>query len=227
MSTTTPTTPITIRLPSKYSSSPQPGTAPFTPPPLDFLHRTWTVTHSTLRMWRSARNVRITYGPLPPSPSSSSSSSPSSNARARISDLVEYEPLSGSGGVKRIAGVDTASSSSSAGGGGDTSAWDWRGKGWLSLVGSSHWEVLGWGQREVPGSEGGEVERWVVTWFAPTVFTGEGLDVYSDRREGGSRELVEGVLAELRRVVGGKGRLGEMVERDMREVAVCLPWKEK
>ncbi|KAK4237669.1 hypothetical protein C8A03DRAFT_34371 [Achaetomium macrosporum] len=223
---TAPTTsqppPITLRLPSKYrdtttsSSSSSSGGSPtpsFTPPTLDFLHRTWTVTHSTLRMWRSARNVRITYGPLPPS----------SKSRARLSDLVEYESLSdrsGGRGVRRVAGVDTATSA------GDTSVWDWRGSGWLFFVGS-HWEVLGWGEREVPGGNGeGEKERWVVTWFAPTVFTAEGLDVYSDRREGGSEGLVREVLAELGRVTEGKGKLGEMVRRDMSAVAVQLPWKE-
>jgi hypothetical protein len=173
-------------------------------------------------MWRSARNVRITYGPLPPKPSSPS--------RARVSDLVEYEAFSGKGGVKRIAGVDSVSSPSSSAGDDDgstsTGAWDWRGSGLLFFVGS-HWEVLGWGERAVPGGEGGEVERWIVTWFAQTLFTAEGVDVYSDRREGGSKELVAEVLAELGRVTKGKGKLGELVEREMREVAVQLPWKER
>ncbi|KAK4042007.1 hypothetical protein C8A01DRAFT_44898 [Parachaetomium inaequale] len=189
-------TPITIRLPSKYTTTPTTTTTtPFTPPPLPFLHRTWTVTHSTLKMWRSARNVRITYAPLPPSSSS--------NNKERVSDTVEYEALSGSGSLKRISGVDTASSA------GDTGVWDWRGSGLLFFVGS-HWEVLGWGERAVPGGEEGEVERWVVTWFAPTVFTAEGVDV----------------LAELGRMCEGRGKLGEIVGGEMREVAVGLPWKE-
>ncbi|GAB1313538.1 Histidinolphosphatase-like protein [Madurella fahalii] len=212
MTTTTPlptisNPPITLHLPSKYS--PKDTTTTLQSPPLAFLHRTWTVTHSTLRMWRSARNVRITYGQLPAS----------KDGRARVSDLVEYEALSGSGSIKRVAGVDTASRA-----GADTSVWDWRGSGLLFFVGS-HWEVMGWGEREIPGA-GGEVERWVVTWFAPTVFTAEGVDVYSDRREGGSEELVAAVMAELRRVAEGKGKLGELVSKEMREVVVSLPWKE-
>ncbi|KAK4122865.1 hypothetical protein N657DRAFT_646618 [Parathielavia appendiculata] len=202
-------TPIAIRLPSKYQLA---QVSASNPPPLPFLHRTWTVTHSTLHMWRSARNVRITYGLLPPS------SSFNNPPRERLSDLVEYETLSGLGSYKRISGVDTASS------GGDTCVWDWRGSGLLFFVGS-HWEVLGWGEREVPGREG-EVERWVVTWFAPTLFTAEGLDVYSDRKEGGSEGLVAEVLAELGRVTKGKGKLGELVEKEMRTVAIQLPWKE-
>ncbi len=203
---------INIRLPSKYTTTTPPSPTPstFPPPPLPFLHRTWSVTHSTLTMWRTARNVRITYGPLP--------ASTSTPPRDRASDLVEYEALSGAGRLKRIAGTDTASSA------GDTGAWDWRGSGVLFFVGS-HWEVLGWGEREVPG-EGG-VERWVVTWFAPTVFSAEGLDVYSDRKEGGSEGLVKEVLEELGRVCKGKGRLGELVEKEMREVKIELPWKER
>ncbi|KAK3297904.1 uncharacterized protein B0H64DRAFT_441323 [Chaetomium fimeti] len=224
--------PITIRLPSKYTTPTDPPkttptTTPFPPPPLPFLQRTWTVTHSTLKMWRTAQNVRITYGalPAPPPPTKNSNTQ-----RARVSDTVEYEALSGRGGVKRIAGVDTASVA------GDTAVWDWRGSGWLFFV-SSHWEVLGWGERVVPretgveGEEGeGEVEteteRWVVTWFAPTVFTAEGVDVYSDRRGGASQGLVAEVLAELGRVCEGKGKLGEIVGREMKEVAIKLPWKE-
>ncbi|KAL2175307.1 uncharacterized protein P884DRAFT_206678 [Thermothelomyces heterothallicus CBS 202.75] len=226
--------PITIRLPSKYAtgetsaSSPSAAAAaapsstatPFTPPPLSFMQRTWTVTHSTLSMWRGSRNVRITYGALPPR-----------DGRERLSDTVEHEtvPWWGGGGsnnnkgavLRRISGTDTASSR----GGGETGAWDWRGRGWLALVGGSRWEVLGWGQRECPGEPGRPV-RWMVTWFAPTLFTAEGLDLYSDRADGGNEELARDVLAELARVCRGKERLRKLVEQDMREVAISLPWKE-
>ena len=160
-------------------------------------------------MWRSARNVRITYAPLP--------AKASTPPLPRIDDLVEYEKASGKGGVKSVAGVDTAAAAS------DTGAWDWRGKGWLFFVGS-HWEVLGWGERPLADGSGG-VERWVVTWFAPTVFTKEGVDVYSDRKEGGSKELVEEVLAALRKTEAKP--LAEMCEKDMKEVEIKLPWKER
>ncbi|KAK4133121.1 hypothetical protein BT67DRAFT_423883 [Trichocladium antarcticum] len=202
--------PITIRLPSKYTPS-TPATTTFTPPPLPFLHRTWSVTHSTLTMWRTARNVRITYGPLPPG-----STAP---PRARLSDTVEYEPLAGSAGrPKRVSGTDTTGTP------GDTGAWDWRGRGWLFWVGS-HWEVLGWGEWEDPATR--VRERWVVTWFRETVFTEEGVDVYFERREGGSEGLVRAVLAELRRVARGCGRLERLLEGEMREVSVVLPWAER
>ncbi|KAK3490360.1 uncharacterized protein B0T23DRAFT_396539 [Neurospora hispaniola] len=220
MATTPPTNSspggtITLRLPYKYThSSPPPQTIPF--PPLDFLHRTWSVTHSTLSMWRSARNVRITYRPL----------TPTKDGRPRIDDLVEYESLSGSGGVKTVAGVDTGNWDNIKE---DMTSWDWRGSGWLFFV-SSHWEVLGWGERK--NEETGEVEeRWAVTWFASTLFTKEGVDIYSDRPEGGTKELVEEVLGVLGEVLeeGGEGTRGlkEMVERDMREVKISLPWKER
>ncbi|KAL2157766.1 hypothetical protein VTH06DRAFT_5034 [Thermothelomyces fergusii] len=231
--------PITIRLPSKYArgrttappspSSAAASTPPFTPPPLSFMRRTWTVTHSTIAMWRGSRNVRVTYGALPPQ-----------DGRERLSDTVEHETVpwrrrrrrwwwwggnsssSGEGAVlRRICGTDTASSR----GPGETGAWHWRGRRCLALVGGSHWEVLGWGERERPGERGRPV-RWMVTWFAPTLFTAEGLDLYSDRAGGGGEELARDVLAELARVCRGEERLRRLVERDMREVAVSLPWKE-
>lgn len=161
-------------------------------------------------MWRSARNVRITYAPLPPH-------SPSTPCAYRVDDLVEYESLNGKGGVKSVAGVDTACKPN------DTAAWNWRGKGWLFFV-TSHWEVLGWGERPLAGADGG-VERWVVTWFAPTLFTKEGVDVYSDRREGASKETLDEIMAALKGLDAKP--VVEMCEKDMQPVAIQLPWKER
>lgn len=190
---------ISLRIPSKYGAPS--STSTFTNPPLDWLHRTWIVTHSTLSMWRTARNVRITYKPL----------APTAAGHARVDDLVEYERDSGKGGIKTVAGVDTA-----CGPGDESGTWDWRGKGLLGFV-TSHWEVLGWGER------GGE--RWVVTWFAPTLFTKEGVDLYSDRKEGMSKELAGELVAALKGL-GGAKEVVDMVEQDMREVQIQLPWKE-
>lgn len=198
-----PPTTVSIRAPSKYSPAPP---ATFSPPPMEWLLRTWSVTHSTLAMWRSARNVRITYAPLPPKP----------DGAARVDDLVEYEPNSAtpSASLKSVKGVDTASAA------GDTAAWDWRGKGWLFFVGS-HWEVLGWGERR---TEAGETERWAVTWFAPTVFTKEGVDIYCDRREGLSAGTYKEILEALKGLEAKE--VAAMVEKDMQPVEILLPWKE-
>jgi hypothetical protein len=161
-------------------------------------------------MWRSAQNLRITYTPLPPK----NDSSP-----PRIDDLVQYESSTGKGGVKNIKGIDTATLASEARSS-DTSVWDWRGKGWLAFV-TSHWEVLGWGERE----RDGRVERWVVTWFAPTLFTKEGVDVYSDHPSGGSNELIHDIMNAL--VSLDAHQVVDMVEKDMRPVQISMPWKEK
>ncbi|KAJ2899439.1 hypothetical protein MKZ38_003054 [Zalerion maritima] len=239
---------IRLRTPSKYSvSSSSPSisstsTPPPPPPPsLSWLLRTWSVTDSTLAMWRNARNVRITYIALPGN----------SSGAARVDDVVEYEALNGKGGVKSVKGIDTAASppeatatTGTAGGGKEeggeeqrVAEWDWRGKSWLFFV-SSHWEVLGWGEERITvksKNEGGEeveeeaTERWVVTWFAPTVFTKEGVDFYCDRREGLSEGTRERLMEAFKREFGekeGKKEVWSMVERDMRGVKVELPWKE-
>lgn len=131
-------------------------------------------------------------------------------SRPRVDDLVEYEKASGKGGVKTVAGVDTAC------GAADTGSWDWRGKGWLCWV-TSHWEILGWGERDG--------ERWVVTWFAPTLFTKEGIDLYSDRREGMSPGLVEDILTGLKSLDAKS--VVDMVGSDMKDVKILVPWKER
>lgn len=127
-------------------------------------------------------------------------------------------------------GIDTPS-------GTDTSAWDWRGKGWLKVA-SSHWEVLDWstgdgsaarrdpssgacgegsdeGQgvgEEGGGGEGGQEgeevggEDWAVIWFQKTIFTPEGIDIFSRRKEG----LREGTVQEIKERL--RGRYGGLSE---------------
>ncbi|MCJ1296407.1 hypothetical protein MMC34_007973 [Xylographa carneopallida] len=187
-----PPPPVTIRPPSLSLSTPTPTTPPpsFTPPPLSFLSGTWHVTHSTLPMWKTARNVTITYMPLPTTV----------HGQPQLDDLVAYQPL-GSAKRKTIAGVDSCARD---GGGG---AWEWRGKGWLKVA-SSRWEVLGWGTLEGSGREGegpldgegkGGVERgWVVTYFAKSIFSPAGIDVYTrgENLEVGMLERInEGLVA--------------------------------
>ncbi|KAM5345824.1 hypothetical protein ACJ41O_011685 [Fusarium nematophilum] len=193
-------TPIKLAVPSKYASSSSEASHSAAPA-LDWLSTTWAVTHSTLSMWRDARNVRITYKVVPAG----------SDGRARLDDLVEYEPTSKDSVRKTVEGIDTQASAL---------GWDWSGKGWLFFVGS-HWEVLGWG--DAVTSEGVK-ERWAVTWFAPTVFTKEGVDVYCDRREG----LSEETYGRVREALGGleARKVAEMVERDMQPVEIRLPWVE-
>ncbi|KAK5142818.1 hypothetical protein LTR04_002096 [Oleoguttula sp. CCFEE 6159] len=134
-------------------------------------------------MWKSKRNVRITYAPLPSSAASTTASSaPAEAATDRLDDLVTYQTLTSSK-LKTVHGLDKA-----AGAG----AWDWRGRGWLVVAGS-RWEVLGWGDEAAsppspsssPGAQGpGRRRQWVVTYFASTLFTPSGLDFYSRDERG-------------------------------------------
>ena len=208
MASTTPPSTITIRSPTTYPTAS--SDASFVPPPPEWLIRTWSVTHSTLPMWRTAQNVRISYKAVPPKPSSTGGA-----PAPRNEDRVEYESADGKGGVKSVSGGNTGSAETAGG------VWDWRGKSWLFFV-TSHWEILGWGER--PHKDGG-VERWVVTWFAKTIFSAEGIDIYSDRKEGCSKETVEEVLASLGKV--GAKPVADLVAKDMREVKIELPWKER
>jgi hypothetical protein len=162
-------------------------------------------------MWESAQNVRITYAPHKYHNANDGNAKPSVN-----DNLVEYEKKNGKGGVKTVVGVEKPDPNISG-------AWNWRGKGWLAIA-SSHWEILGWGERPLPDGNSDGVERWAVTWFAPTLFTEEGLDIYSDRREGLSAKTVEEIIEALKQLEAPK--LVELVEKKMKEVAISLPWKE-
>ena len=95
-------------------------------------------------------------------------------------------------------GIDTQAGDS-------TGEWNWRGKGWLIIAGS-HWEVLGWGggsaQTGVSGvggaqEEGDQKGQWAVTYFAKTLFTPAGIDVYARDPAGLGENLVEEIKEAL------------------------------
>jgi len=169
----------------------------YTAPSLDFLQGTWHVTHSTLPMWKSKRNVSITYTALEPSVPSITP-----EKTDRLDDLVKYQGLH-SDKEHTVHGVDKACD-------GSTDTWDWRGKGWLAVA-SSHWEVLGWGDNGV------DKDVWVVTYFAKTLFTPAGIDVYSRRRSGLGQETLQEIKAALAEIEGSKF---QGVVQDLFEVTI-------
>jgi hypothetical protein len=195
---------VSLRIPGKYTSSSTTSTV--SPPSLDWLHHKWTVTHSTLKRWRTAQNLSITYGGLPATAEGS----------ARISDVVAYQAKGkGTSKMKTISGADTVADS--------TLVWNWRGAGLLKPI-SCRWEIIGWGERS--GSDG-KKERWMVTWFAPTLFTEEGLDIYSDREEGMSEELAGLIKAGLEGLQAKE--LAELVKENLKDVHINvedLPQRE-
>jgi hypothetical protein len=177
---------LTIRPPTSSKAS---TPAAFVLPTVEWLTETWHVTHSSLPMWKSKRNVRIKYTPLPPS-----SNATASGSTDRLNDIVSYQSMT-STKISTIAGVDSAS-------GDGRGEWDWRGKGWLKVA-SSHWEVLGWGE------EPGTGNKWVVTCFAKTLFTPAGVDFYSAGRGGLQVDTVDAI----------KQGLAEMDDVEVRKMA--------
>lgn len=101
---------------------------------------------------------------------------------------------------KSIKGIDTPD---------EDGGWNWRGKGWLKIA-SSHWEVLGWGERHG--------EKWVVTWFAPSLFTPAGLDIYSSRKEGLSEGLYKDIMKGLESLEAKE--MADLCKAEMREVKI-------
>ncbi|PSN72157.1 hypothetical protein BS50DRAFT_597555 [Corynespora cassiicola Philippines] len=183
---------VTLRSPSHQFPEAHPT---IIPPHLSWFAGTWNVTHSTLPMWKKNRNVQITYQPIP----NTDSEVP------RLKDDVTYQSLS-SNKIKTVRGIDKpfdvpdanvqplkdAAFRASL-------AYKWRGKGWLKFV-TSKWEILGY------GSEEGTGRLWVVTYFAKTVFTPAGVDIYS---RGGALhvETVESIKAALAGMRGDVAKL--------------------
>ena len=169
---TTPS-PITLRLPTVYAA-PSASTASHTVPSPEWIKGRWYITHSSLPLWKDKRDVALDYALLPPD----------SKGIVKIEDTTSYRPLS-STSAKIIRGVDTPQ------GGKHEGAYDWRGYGWLKVA-SSHWEILGHG-------DCGAGRQWMVTHFHKTLFTPEGIDIYSREKRG----LPAETLAEIRKALGG------------------------
>lgn len=133
-----PSTALIFR-PPPNSAAPTPPDFSVPSPP--FFHGTWHVTHSTLPMWKSNRNVRVSYKPCADNPE-------------KLEDLVEYQALTGDK-VKRIDGIDTPDPASPM-------CYHWRGKGMLRIA-SSHWLFLAAGEEE----GGWGVTYFEKTMFSP------------------------------------------------------------
>jgi hypothetical protein len=116
--------------------------------------------------------VRITYTILPDSTASGT----------KLLDEVTYQTAySEKPGIVR--GIDTSADNTG-------SRWNWRGKGWLSVV-SSRWEILGHGEYVDVRDDGEEiVNRWVVTYFSASLFSPAGMDFYSLDESGLKGEVV-------------------------------------
>ncbi|EWC47331.1 hypothetical protein DRE_00299 [Drechslerella stenobrocha 248] len=153
-----------------FSTFRQPG-ASFPDPPFPSLTPQsllgeWWVTTSTLPMWKSAKNITITYSTIPSDPTS-------------IDDTVQYFPRSANLSdpdkavtPKSIRGVDYPLTSNST----DLS-YKWRGRGWL-MIATSKWQVVGYGGEAVHEVDGVlQGVDWVVTFFEKSLFTPAGVDI--------------------------------------------------
>lgn len=166
--------PATKENPSTTDSFPPPKTEWLTSSP-------WKVTYSTLPNWKTGRNVQITYTLIP---------AENTVDPERLDDLVEYQsPLSDK--VLSIKGIDVASTDIGKGW-----AWDWRGSGLLKIT-TSHWEVLGYGPKKSLSGETSKGE-WAVTYFAKTLFTPAGIDIYSRPDASISPELLVEIKKKLK-----------------------------
>lgn len=76
------------------------------------------------------------------------------------------------------------------------------------------WEVLGYGETEMDGVK----EKWAVTYFEATMFTPQGVDIYTDRKEGMGERLCGEILRRLGEVEGGG--VGALCKGEMKRILV-------
>lgn len=162
---------------------------------LDKFMGTWFVTYSTLPLWKSRKDVTISYTPKE-----------SSGGLTQFDDLVKYRSNSDSPSSKlnSVIGVDTlVVPPSTAGATADIpkTRFKWRGKGWL-MIASSRWQILGC-------SSASETSQWAITYFEKTLFTPAGLDIYARTSEGLPDALLQEIIAKTKALGGEVSKLAE------------------
>ncbi|KAJ7727825.1 hypothetical protein DFH07DRAFT_851517 [Mycena maculata] len=147
-------------------------------PYADFLG-TWHVVASTLPLWKNKKNVAITYSTIPGAPATT------------FDDLVTYEMRFAKQGStpSTVKGVDKLEV-------GAAGRWKWRGKG-LLMIATSRWQLLGFHVSPPNLNAQSDEPEWVVTYFASTLFTPAGLDIYSRTKDGLSDGFIETMIEEL------------------------------
>ncbi|KAJ6621215.1 hypothetical protein B0H10DRAFT_2019254 [Mycena sp. CBHHK59/15] len=168
-----------------------PGSEISTVPYADLLG-TWHVVASTLPLWKDKKNVRITYSAMPNEPETT------------MDDVVSYQMRSAKpgGAPSTVKGVDRLEKGASA-------RWKWRGKG-LLMIATSRWQLLGLHARSPQDVDSSDPE-WVVTYFASTLFTPTGLDIYSRHKDGLSDEFIKGLVEDL---ISLGGEVANLVKDD-------------
>ncbi|CAH7681067.1 expressed protein, partial [Phakopsora pachyrhizi] len=148
-----------------------------------FCNSTFKVVSSSLPFWRGKKNVTITYKAV------------EGEKPEVLHDLVEYHSglsVDSTDPRKQIIGIDRPVSSSLG-----RIQWKWRGQGLLMLL-TSNWELLGYNIRSSSLHETPfQSPEWVITYFAKTLFTPAGIDIYG--RSGSpfpddlKRELIDAI----------------------------------
>lgn len=123
--------------------------APGAPFELEAFCGTWRIARTSLPFWRKRFGPTITYAPLPGSGS------------RRIDDDVRY--FSAGGAERHVRGVDVQNLA-------QPRLFRWRGRPWYLRWTTSDWCVLDYDPA---------CAAWAVTYFAATLFTPAGIDLYA------------------------------------------------
>lgn len=199
----------------------QQHSGPLPPSPTHLSSSPWTVSYSTLPMWRNKRNVKITYNPISGSPykhhHTHQSKETKEQEETHLSDLVTYQSLT-SNRIHSVRGIDKPTTPHLPKSRKPCpllsvltrhpedptptpNAWTytWRGSGYLKPF-TSKWEILGYGSVSVERVK----HDWLLTYFSETRLTPAGVDILFRRSspsddESGMRELPEQLISEIRR----------------------------
>ncbi|KAJ7293727.1 hypothetical protein C8J57DRAFT_1491095 [Mycena rebaudengoi] len=146
--------------------------------PYAHLLGTWHVVASTLPLWKNKKNVRITYSAVPDEPATTFDDHESTGWKTG-------RRRAGNGALASIFPAPEAEILAVR-----------RGKG-LLMIASSRWQLLGFHVSPSSTEAQSDEPEWAVTYFASTLFTPAGLDIYSRTKDGLSDAFVEALIADI------------------------------
>jgi len=148
----------------------------------------WYLVRSTMDMWKTHKDVSMTYKLSTPLPNLvyndkkqfRATSAPSDKPPTVIDGISTLAPTEGVSGLEVEHGAN----------------FKWRGVGFLLRMATSAYQVLGYNMEE----------GWFVTFFDKTLFTGAGLDVYTRKPDSLSPERLAEIVKAAQALEGDVGK---------------------
>ncbi|KZT58602.1 hypothetical protein CALCODRAFT_508058 [Calocera cornea HHB12733] len=159
--------------------------------PVEAFAGQWYLVNSTMDMWKTHKDVTITYTLTTPLPDLVYNDKKEFRASSAASDKAPTV-IDGQSTLLPTEGASTPEQRHAVN-------FKWRGIGFLLRMATSTWQILGYDMEE----------GWFVTYFDKTLFTSAGLDIYTRKPGSLSPERIAEIIKAAQALEGEAGKLAQ------------------